>query len=361
MFSHVFKNTFKLILRQKELLFWAFLFPIILAGLFKMTLANLDNEDQFEPIKVAYIEKDEQVNMILESLDGEVFDLEKITPNQVDEILEDVVAVIDYPKMTIKENGLEASIVESVLNQIKQTSSTLAQINDPTQIGEVLTQLNSSTSHFVSTQQKEMKFSNTYFYTLLGMQSVYGYMFGLQIIYYFEANLSTHAKRQAVAPIKKSTALFSSILVGWIIQVMIMLVAMLIMRFGLGVGFGQQTWPIVLLIAVGSWVGVVLGVVIGTSNKKSIDTKVGIGISVSMLMSFLAGMMVAQIRPLIERTVPLLAKINPVHVITNALYSLYYYQSLDKFFGYLINLIFIGLALSALGLYLIRGKTYDSL
>lgn len=363
MFLHVFKNTFKLILRQKELLFWAFVFPILLAGLFKMTLSHLDNEDQFKAIPVAYVlnETNPMINQIIDSLDGEIFDVTLINKSEKEEVLKEVIAVIDYPTMTIKENGLEASIVENVLNEIKQTSATLSQINDPTLIQEALIKLNNSTSHFVSTQNKEMNFSNTYFYTLLGMQSVYGYMFGLQIIYYFEANLSTYAKRQAVAPIKKSTAIFSSILVGWIIQMAIMAVAMLILRYGLNVGFGHQTWPILLLIAVGSWVGVALGVVIGTSNRKSIDTKVGLGITISMLMSFLAGMMVAPIRPLIERSIPILAKINPVHVITNALYSLYYYDSLSKFWGYLFNLLIIAIVLSALGIYLIRGKQYDSL
>ena len=68
---------------------------------------------------------------------------------------------------------------------------------------------------------------------------------------------------------------------------------------------------------------------IGVSNKKNEGMKMSILISVTMLLSFLSGMMVLKMKYIIAENVPILAKINPVNMVTDGLYSLYYYNTLD--------------------------------
>lgn len=53
MFLHEFKKTFKVFLRQKSLLFWALIFPLILGVFFKLGLGNIVGSNDFNPIKVA--------------------------------------------------------------------------------------------------------------------------------------------------------------------------------------------------------------------------------------------------------------------------------------------------------------------
>lgn len=363
MFWHVFKNTAKYIVKNKEMLFWAFIFPLLLAGFFKMSLSGIDNEETFKLIKVAVIQsnEDELFKKVLdEQLDGEIFEVTNVDETKAKDLLnnKEVVAIINYPEVEIKENSIQASIVENVLNRYKQMSTTMQNV-EYNQAS--IDQLVSDATRITTTEKENMNFSNTYFYTLIGMQSLYGYMFGLDIISRYEANLSTLGKRQGVAPIRKWIAVLASILVAWLLQMAVMFVTLLFITNVLNVSFGNHFWPIFLIVAVGAWVGAALGVVIATSNKKSLDIKIGLGIAISMAMSFLAGMMISNLRYLIEEKVPLLAKINPVHIITNALYSLYYYDSLTKFWGYFWNLVIVGIVMSAVAVFLIRGKQYDSL
>ena len=85
--------------------------------------------------------------------------------------------------------------------------------------------------------------------------------------------------------------------------------------------------------------------VIGASNKADIETKLGLGIGISLLLSFLAGMMVSNIKIIIAEKAPLINKINPVALISDGIYSLYYYQSLDRYYNNLICLVGVTLGL----------------
>lgn len=96
--------------------------------------------------------------------------------------------------------------------------------------------------------------------------------------------------------------------------------------------------------------------------KPSMEVKGGLGIGITMLLCFLSGMMIDRMKLIIEENIPFLNRINPVTLFTDAIYSLYYYNSMDRYFNNLIYLIFITLILMILTFFfLIRGKQYDSL
>lgn len=125
--------------------------------------------------------------------------------------------------------------------------------------------------------------------------------------------------------------------------------------------FGDNFALIVLLSVLSSLTGVVYGIFLGVSNKLSINVKQGLGIATTMLMSFLAGMMVPDMKIIIAENLPLLGKINPVTLITDAVYSLYYYDSSQRFMENIVYLSLVTLVLGALSLYFMRGKEYESL
>ena len=120
-------------------------------------------------------------------------------------------------------------------------------------------------------------------------------------------------------------------------------------------------WLLVLLSLVSSLAGVALGILIGVSNKKSIEFKINLGIAISMLMSFLSGMMISSVKVLIQEKIPILGKINPVSVVTDAIYSLYYYESTSRFFQNIGLLILISLTFFLASLFFMRGKEYENL
>lgn len=109
------------------------------------------------------------------------------------------------------------------------------------------------------------------------------------------------------------------------------------------------------------WLGISFGVMIGVSNRKSDEAKTVILTSTSMVCSFLAGMMVGTMKQLIADNVPILGKINPVTMVTDALYSLYYYNTLDRYFYNIISLLIFTAVMISISYVFIRRKKYDSI
>ena len=52
MFLHSFKNTFKYLLRQRDMLFWALVFPIVLGIFFKLAFGGISDNWKFKTIGV---------------------------------------------------------------------------------------------------------------------------------------------------------------------------------------------------------------------------------------------------------------------------------------------------------------------
>ena len=80
-----------------------------------------------------------------------------------------------------------------------------------------------------------------------------------------------------------------------------------------------------------------------------------------MACSFLAGMMLAEMKYIIAKNVPILGKINPVTMITDALYSLYYYSTLDRYWYNIISLAIFTVIMIVISYVFIRRKKYDSI
>lgn len=364
MFIHSFKNTFKILLRQKSLIFWGLLFPIILGLLFKLALGNLDNEFKLEPIDVAVNEKllnEPGFEIFLDGLEDE--DIFKVTKTNNNQMLLDqkVVAYIsDIDRIETQSAGVKETVVETVMNSYLHNMESVKKIfveNPNMDINSLF----DYSEYVVDNSNPNMSLSNTYFYTLIGMQAMYGYMWGMTVIYQYEANLSTTAKRNIMSPMRKRTSLSASLLVAWLINMSVIIITMLVIHFVLKVNIGDKLLPIFGLVSLGALTGVSFGTLIGVSNKKSQDTKIGLGISLTMTMSFLAGMMVSNIKILIEKNVPIINRVNPVALITDALYSLYYYPSLDRYWMNMMWLSGVTFVLILLTFRFIRGKQYDSL
>ena len=83
--------------------------------------------------------------------------------------------------------------------------------------------------------------------------------------------------------------------------------------------------------------------------------------SVTMALSFLAGMMIKNMRELVDKNIPILGQINPVSMITKALYSLYYYDDLNIYFQNLFSLIIFTFVMITISYIILRRKKYDSI
>lgn len=361
MFLHTFKNTFKLLIRDKSLLFWSLVFPIVLGFFFTIALVNITKSMNFEPIDLVVKEdlrEDKYFDDFLKELEDE--DIIRINPGKsIDD--EGITAYIkDYDKIVFKKSGIYESIIEDILNAYLRKGAMAEKIlrKNPT---FDLSYLSHRKSHIIDKSKHNLDFVNTFFYCLIGMQAMYGFSYGLLIIYRFEANLSTLAKRNAIAPLGRLTSLLSSICVGFIINFSVVLFTMLVFNKLYGVDFSDKLGPLILIGGLGSLFGVLFGILIGLSSKASIEVKNGLGIAISMVLSYLSGMMDSSMKLVIEENAPIINKFNPIALINDAIYSLYYYDGYDRYLEnvkYLLILIIVFLGLT---LILTRGRQYDSL
>ena len=365
MFWHSFKNTFRFLLREKAMVFWALVFPMILGMFFKLAFGGISDNNKFDPIEIGVSTsafEDQNFKNFLETMEDE--DYFRITRAKDGGILDtnpDVRAYIkSKDKIITKKSGIQETIVETIINTYVQKSEMIKRAmekNPQTDISKLL----NVEDHIKDESRKNMDPINAFFYTLIGMTTIYGYMWGLYVIYQYEANLSVNAKRNAVAPIKKSVSLSASVLVSWLINFIITLVFIFYLDRALGVDFGDRKPLLILLSLISSLTGVAFGIFIGVSNKKNIEFKINLGIAITMLMSFLSGMMISSMKVIIQENFPILGKINPVAVVTDAIYSLYYYDSTSRFYENLGLLVLISAVFLAGSMFFMRGKEYESL
>ncbi len=95
-------------------------------------------------------------------------------------------------------------------------------------------------------------------------------------------------------------------------------------------------------------------------NKKA-SVKEGILLAFTMVCSFLSGMMAVQIKYFIQDKFPILSYINPVNLITDGFYSLYYYSTFDRYFLNLGLLSLYGVIFSIVTYLVLRRQKYASI
>lgn len=371
---HIIKNRFKILLRNKTLIFWTLMFPIILVTFFQMAFSGIIKGEMMTTIPIAIVENKENTHFkdVIEELkdedDKKLFEVNYLTKKEANKKLSDkkidaYVVIDDEITIVVEENGINQTItkytVDTYLRKV-QTATNLSA--NPSAVRKSIMQELDRNENYLKSINKEdnLDYTLIMFYTLIGMVCMYGGTFGILSINETEANLSTKGARVSVAPTHKLNLLFSSLLVSIVIQYTEILILMAYMILILGVT--MVNLPLILLLTfIGSVLGITVGSFIGVLSKKSEDTKIGILIAISMLCSFLAGMMSPDIKYIIDKNVGFISRINPVGIITDALYSLYYYDTLNRFYFNILNLLILTTILITIMYFFVRRKKYDSI
>ena len=199
------------------------------------------------------------------------------------------------------------------------------------------------------------------FYTLIAMSCLYGGILGMVAINQNLANMSSQGKRVSVAPTSKGKVVLSSMLAGYITQLIGLALLFVYTIFVLKVDYGTNLPLIILLGVVGSFAGLAMGLTIGTVLKVGENLKTGIMISITMLGCFLSGMMGITMKYIVDKNVPIVNKLNPASMITDGFYSLYYYDTLDRYYFNIISLVIFAIIAILISYICLRRQKYDSI
>jgi ABC-2 type transport system permease protein len=355
MFWHIFSYRFKCLIRDRQMVFWTFLYPLLLATLFSMAFANLTSGQAFTGIPVAVVnnaayQQDAALQKALAAVSDSqnakagdaLFQLTLRDQAQAEADLQNnkikgYLFVENGLQVVVKESGLDQSILKEFADSYLQTGSAYATISraKPQAPGSGLLAPAAAQDYLVETAPGKAPPDKTliYFYSLLAMASLFGGFWGKKEISDSQADLSAQGARFNVSPVSKLKALGYSLCAAITIQFLSLLLLVAYLSLVLKVNFGDQLSFVLLTCLAGSATGVAYGALIGAVIRKNESLKSVALIGVSLLLSYFSGMMVPSVKYTVTHTVPVLAYINPANLITDALYSLYYYSSPARFYG----------------------------
>ena len=381
MFKHLFINKLKILLRNKAMLFWTLIFPFVLGTFFYLALGNVGKAFEMEIIPIAVVDNQHyQDNKILKEIisslseenENKLFNTSYVSETEAKKLLDNDEIdgyIFSYEnnksKMIVKTNGINQTIIKSVLDEYYQMSSAANQMinyNPKVLYNGMLEKLYKNNNYVIDDSNEKIDFSINYFFTLIAMTCLYGSLIGLEVIKDAEANLSKKGARMCISPVNKFKMITTGLLAGYTIQLMALALLFMYLIFVFNVNFGNQILPTALLAIVGCLAGTSLGAFVGVSNKKSEGFKTGILISVTMTCCFFSGMMGAiNLKAIFDEAFPIFSKINPINIITDGLYSLFAYDNLDVYYNCLIRISIFSLVLITLSYVFIRRKKYDSI
>ena len=394
MFFHNFKYTLKTLFRNKALIFWTFAFPIILGTLFKLAFSNIENKEKLDIIDIAIVDdqnfEDSPVyKEVFKTLgdkesDEYMFNITYTDKETSKKMLEDekitgylVFTDKNNVKITVNESGINETVLRYVVDEIaskkeiienlveKKISEELAKGNFDIKYEDISSNITSiiqtDNIKLNNISNKNMSYTMIEYYTLIAMTALYGSMISLSVIDYKLANMNSVGKRTSISPMKKGPMILGSLLASYIVQIIGLILLFGYTIFVMKVDYGDNLLLVCILALAGSLAGLSLGVAVGTLVKSNENTKTGILLATTMIGCFLSGMMGITMKYVLDENVPILNKINPANMITDGFYSLYYYNTLDRYYFDVLSLVVFSAIMIIISYGEMRRQKYDSI
>lgn len=394
MFFHNFKYTLKTLFRNKALIFWTFAFPIILGTLFKLAFSNIENKEKLDIIDIAIVDdqnfEDSPVyKEVFKTLgdkesDEYMFNITYTDKETSKKMLEDeeITGYLLFTdknnvKITVNESGINETVLRYVVDEIaskkeiienlveKKVSEELAKGNFDIKYEEISSNITSiiqtDNIKLNNISNKNMSYTMIEYYTLIAMTALYGSMISLFVIDYKLANMNSVGKRTSISPMKKGPMILGSLLASYIVQIIGLVLLFVYTIFVMKVDYGDNLLLVCILALAGSLAGLALGVAVGTLIKSNENTKTGILLATTMIGCFLSGMMGITMKYVLDKNVPILNKINPANMITDGFYSLYYYNTLDRYYFDVLSLVVFSAIMIIISYGEMRRQKYDSI
>ena len=305
---------------------------------------------ELESINVG-IKEDNPIEFILEEID--ILKVEKVSDRQIEEKLnnEEIDVFIDKDlNLLVKNSGIKQTLVKEIIDQVKQ----MVKLNRP------MNSYDFSIDYTIAKNQ-EANPMVIIFYSLIAMVSTYAIYYGIEVVSLTQANLSNIGMRINATPLTKFNFLIAGIIVALLLNLFANGLLLLFIKFALKLDLFNEVKYSTLLILLGNLFGVSLGVLIGVSNKLKANVKMMIGISVTLFLSFLSGMMGPHIKVMLESKFPLLGRINPIAIISGNLYRVNLLDNTRFVNEGVIILALYCIAIIVVSYVFLRRRTYDSI
>ncbi len=362
-------------IKNVNVLFWPLVFPFVLTTAMYLSIGQIEEAD-FETVRAAVVspaeETEEPFRLFLDSMeqDSDLLATEEMSEQDAEDALEEgSISGIFYagaePSLTVGGSGFPQTILQMVLESYTEGKETLEDVAQfhPEGMDAALASMESygDTVEQISLGGRTTDSTAQFFYAMMGMACLYGCFIGYGSAMGLQANLTPLAARRCAGPVSRLGMILAEILVSFSLHFVNMILLLAYMKYILRLEFGGSFLEMLPVLFAGSMIGVTMGMFITSIGRMSEGVKIGIMVGVSMVMSFMAGLMNGDMKNVIDRTFPLLNRINPAALISDAMYCINVYDSPERYAQDMLLLGGLCVLLAAGTFVIIRRKRYDSI
>lgn len=399
------KYTILEMLRLPGIIIWSLVFPIVLMSVFSVMFGPLDEMEDLDPIRITVVEPDgSTVDAQNASYDHEAFSefIDALSEgkdrllaptwvsdtNEAKQMVTDSISTDDpfvgyvelvdgKPQVNIADartlsgfQDIEASILAMVMDEYTAKAAMLkemiaadpAALADPSVLGSVFERIDSTVQ--VDVTRNQPRESVRYYFALLGMAALFGANVSLIAFQRMRPNMSALGARRMIGALSHGKAVGATLIACWIVGFVCLLVAYAFLRLVVGIDFGGRDLACLLVTAVASIVSMSLGCAVAAIPKVPEEGKSGILTGIVCFASLFAGLYgqpTMALADLISENAPIVAWINPATQISQAFYSVMYYDDLLPMMSHLLALLVISAVLFCLAVGSLRRQRYASI
>lgn len=381
MFWHNFKYNLLITMRDKGQWFWSFIFVAMLGTLFRLTFGNAyDGSEMARNLPVAVYIEDKAVSDIfsgmiadisLEDSDDKLLDVQYVDSMEIaeemlekEEVLGIYYSVQGELRLMVRDDGIKEGILSSVVASYHRIMTVMTSVSQK-DASKMMTAITKLLTGETKNQEKVLSDGNMdmfteYFYNLIAMGCLFASFAGVALTRQSQANLSSIGARKCVAQTGTFLSTTAAILANLVLLFTCEMLAIVYLSL-IGVDFGNKIWQMILLVFVGTLAGITLGFFVGSIGKLSENVKEGIVTGVSLGLCFMSGLMIGDMKFIMQQHCPWFNKINPAALISDSFYALNVYQTNNQFWWNIISLAVLSIIFTLGGALLGRRRRYASI
>ena len=371
---NLYKYRLKRLIVNRTLIFWSAIFPVILGTFFGLCFSNISEKTEgMEAMKIAVVddgtnENSEAVKSFFESMqDGGYVKIVTEDAKEADKKLGDnkikgIVHISEDVSLEIKENGMYQTILKSVIDSYLQGQEVISDTvkNNPEKMQDVIDALYSDTEYNKekSIAKGDMDPFSQYYFALFAMTCLFGATFGMTNTMEIQANQAVVAIRRNISPTRKMVAVFTDFLAALTVQMVVFTVVFFYMNVVMNIEFGNNYGYIMLAGFVANMTGISYGYFIGVVVKAGENVKNGIVSATVLFMCFMAGLMVGDMKKVMEANAPIINRINPAALISDCFYSICVTEGMSTYVRAIVTLLVLSLIFGTVSVIVLRREKY---
>lgn len=359
-----FTTTVRTLLHTPSAVVWTLVFPIVLATVFNFMFEPLRTQESVEAIDVAVVDDDawraSPFSQVIDALATQDEPLLRAVPvNSTKDARSFVKDGQADGAFSVQSNGepllvlaptgtssdssynVNRAILESILTSYLQNQSLVANVaqNNPAALANA-SAIEAALSQTVDVAQVSLTRAQPdamvrFYYALLGMASIFAAQLAEQSVWRLQPTASAEGARRAVSGTSVMRLLIPTIAGCWVVSTAFLAIAFGYICLTAHIDFAGREPLCLIGIAVASLLSCGLGALVGSiPGRMGSDSRRGLLTAVTCLLSLFAGLYgqpTMELADSVAKAFPAVTWINPVCLVRDLFYSVYYYDALAPF------------------------------